>query len=164
VPVEKDVFDLIKNKMGESNFFAFGIGTAVNRYAIEGIARAGKGEPFVVEDPSEAEQAAQKFINYIKSPVLTDIKVKYDGFDAYKVEPLSVPDLFAERPLVISGKYKNASGRIIITGKTANGNFEKTINIGDYKEDGKNEAVKYLWARDKIAGLADYAHAGEDTK
>ncbi len=164
VPVEKDVFDLIENKMGEANFFAFGIGTAVNRYIIEGMARVGKGEPFVVEDPSEAEQAAQKFINYIKSPVLTDIKVKYDGFDAYDVEPISVPDLFAERPLVISGKYKNASGKIIITGRTANGNFEKTINIGDYKEDNKNEAVKYLWAREKIARLADYAKVGVDTK
>jgi len=164
VPVEKDVFDLIESKMGDSNFFAFGIGTAVNRYIIEGMARVGKGEPFVVEDPSEAEAMAQKFMDYIKSPVLTDIKVKYDGFDAYDVEPASVPDLFAQRPLVISGKYKNASGRIIVTGKTASGNFEKVIDIKGSDENTQNEAIKYLWARDKIGRLSDYAKVGEDTK
>jgi Ca-activated chloride channel family protein len=164
VSVEKEVFDLMEKNLGNTNFFSFGIGTSVNRFLIEGMARAGKGEPFVVTSQDEAEAAAKKFIKYIKSPVLTDIKIKYEGFDAYDVEPSSMPDLFAERPLVLSGKYHKAKGKIIITGKTANGNFEKAVNLIDYNELPENEAVKYLWARDRIARLDDYSRVGAQVK
>src|ERR1035437_310875 len=75
-----------------------------------------------------------------------------------------MPDLFAERPLVLSGKYHKAKGKIIITGKTANGNFEKAVNLIDYNELPENEAVKYLWARDRIARLDDYSRVGAQVK
>ena len=52
--VEKEAFDLIRENLGEANLFAFGIGTSVNRCLIEGMARAGLGEPFVVTKPGEA--------------------------------------------------------------------------------------------------------------
>src|SRR5215475_8051941 len=43
---EKGVFDYIRGNLNQCNVFAFGIGTAVNRYLIEGVAKAGMGEPF----------------------------------------------------------------------------------------------------------------------
>lgn len=160
VAVEKEAFDLIRNNLDEANFFAFGIGTAVNRYLIEGMARAGKGEPFVATNQKEAEEAAGKFIEYVKHPLLTDIKVDFDGFDAYEVEPLSLPDLFAKRPLVLFGKYKNAAGKIKVSGKTAAGNYEKVVVVNKAMEEKNNEALKYLWAREKIARLSDYGKIG----
>jgi len=86
VDVEKRVFDLIDKTLGEANFFAFGIGKAPNRYIIEGIARAGRGEPFVATNSVEAGEMAAKFMSYIEHPLLTDIEVEFDGFDAYEVE------------------------------------------------------------------------------
>jgi Ca-activated chloride channel family protein len=66
---ERGVFTLIHESLNTTNFFAFGIGSAVNRYLIEGIARAGQGEPFVVIRPEEAEAAGERFRQYIESPV-----------------------------------------------------------------------------------------------
>ena len=54
VTVEEEAFDLIRNNLGKANMFAFGIGTAVNRHLIEGMARVGMGEPFVITKPDEA--------------------------------------------------------------------------------------------------------------
>ena len=110
VDVEKEAFDLIRKNLNEANFFAFGIGTSVNRYLIEGMARAGMGEPFVVTQQAEAAQAAERFTEYVKNPLLTDIKVDFRGFDAFDVEPLAVPDLFAQRPLILFGKYRARAG------------------------------------------------------
>ena len=45
---EQGVFDYIRDNLGQSNLFSFGIGTSVNRYLIEGLAKAGMGEPFIV--------------------------------------------------------------------------------------------------------------------
>ena len=52
---EEGVFDYIRENLGQSNVFAFGIGESVNRYLIEGMAKAGMGEPFIVGKESDAE-------------------------------------------------------------------------------------------------------------
>jgi Ca-activated chloride channel family protein len=124
------------------------------------MARVGKGEPFVVTDQKEAQKAADKFAEYIKSPLLTDISVSFDGFDAYDVEPPSVPDLFAKRPLVMFGKYKEPFGSIVIKGNTVDGEYKKEIAVSASLEDTNNTALRYLWAREKIARLADYGRVG----
>ncbi len=164
VAVEKEVFDLMRENLGQANFFAFGIGTSVNRFLIEGMARVGRGEPFVVCNKEEADETAEKFIRYIEHPLLTDIEVKFEGFDAYEVEPLSLPDLFAQRPLILFGKYKNASGKIRVNGKTTRGDYKKKIAVTTSMEDKNNSALRYLWAREKITRLADYGRVGVQVK
>lgn len=47
VSIERDAFDLVAMNVDKANLFAFGIGSGVNRHLIEGLARAGQGEPFV---------------------------------------------------------------------------------------------------------------------
>ena len=44
----------MRKNLDQSNVFAFGIGSSVNRHLIEGIARAGQGEAFIVTKPAEA--------------------------------------------------------------------------------------------------------------
>ncbi|MFB0505303.1 MAG: VIT domain-containing protein [Thermodesulfobacteriota bacterium] len=160
VAVEKEVFDLMRENLNKANFFPFGIGKGVNRYLIEGMARAGRGEPFVASNQEEALKIAEKVLDYMRSPLLTDIEVEFQGFDAYDVEPLSPPDLFARRPLIIFGKYGNAEGKIRVRGKTAWGDYEKGLELSPLIEDGDNGALKYLWARERIARLSDYGRVG----
>jgi Ca-activated chloride channel family protein len=164
VAVEKEVFDLIRENLNEANFFAFGIGSSVNRYLIEGMARAGRGEPFVACNQAEASQAAKRFAEYIKSPLLTDIEVAFQGFDAYDVEPPTLPDLFAQRPLILFGKYRSAREKIAVSGKTVWGDYKKAIPVSALLEDKSNAALRYLWARQRIARLDDYGKVGADVK
>ena len=104
--VEEEVFDLIRNSLGRANMFAFGIGSSVNRHIIEGMAHVGMGEAFVITKPEEAPAQAERFRAMIQTPVLTGIQVRFEGFDVYDVEPPQVPDLFAERPVVVFGKWR----------------------------------------------------------
>jgi len=157
ISAEKDVFDLIHNNLNRTNVFSFGIGSSVNRYLIEGIAKAGLGEPFIVTKPEESNQIAEKFRQYIQSPVLTGIELNKWGFDAYDVEPASIPDLFAKRPVVVFGKYRNhAEGVIEISGQSGSGEYVQTINVSDTKPSETNHALRYLWARTRIAQLSDF--------
>jgi len=161
VDVEKQAFDLIRNNMNKANFFAFGIGSSVNRHIIEGMAHAGMGMPFVITNQSEAEATAQKFRKYIQNPVLTHIAVSYDKFDAYDVEPLSIPDVFSERPVLIFGKYRGTpSGSIILKGMNGEGKYETSLPVSTLKASEDNVALRYLWARERIRTLSDYASTG----
>jgi Ca-activated chloride channel family protein len=163
VDIEKQSFDLVRKNLGNANFFAFGIGSSVNRFLIEGLAHVGAGEPFIAENPKKAGIVAKQFQKYIESPVLTDISVEYNGFDAYDVEPMTIPDLFAERPLIIYGKWRGiANGKINIKGKSGNKDYNQQLNVNALDISENNAALRYLWARKRIQMLDDYNKAGDD--
>ena len=154
---EQGVFDHIRANLNRSNVFAFGIGGSVNRYLIEGVAKAGMGEPFIVTDETEAEGVATKFREYIQTPVLTDIKVRSIGFDTYDVNPVQFPDLFAQRPIVLFGKWRGpVTGTFELTGRTGLGEYVSRFDIASSQPDEGNNALRYLWARSRIAELSDY--------
>ena len=157
VTVEEEVFDLIRNNLGNANMFAFGIGTGVNRHIIEGMARVGMGEPFVITKPEEAKAKAEKFRSLIASPVLTRVKVDFNGFKVYDVEPTTLPDILAERPVIVFGKWRGKlQGRITLSGLSGDGKYRETLDIAHVKPSTKNAALRYLWARHRIMLLSDY--------
>ena len=131
VTVESEAFDLIRGHLGDATMIPFGIGSSVNRHLIEGLARVGMGEPFVVTDPAKAKHAAAAFRKLIATPVATHITIDYGEFDAYDVEPPAVPDLLAERPVIVFGKYRGTPrGRIRVTGTTGSAPSRKSSTPG----------------------------------
>jgi Ca-activated chloride channel family protein len=157
IEAESDVFDYVRDHGDEVNVFAFGIGSSVNRFLIEGVARAGLGEPFIVTKPAEATEAAARLRRYIDTPVLTAIDVTFHGFDVYDVEPRKLPDLFASRPIVVFGKWRgDAAGSIGISGNTGRGPYQVSVPVAGASDDGSHAALRYLWARTRIAELSDF--------
>ena len=157
ISAERDVFSLIENNLNHANLFSFGIGSSVNRYLIEGMAKAGLGEPFIVTSPEEADAIAEQFRQYISCPILTNINVAFDGFDTYDVEPASIPDLFAQRPVLIFGKWRgHPEGSITLTGTGGRERVVKTFDVSKTAASDKNSALKYLWARTRISRLSDF--------
>jgi Ca-activated chloride channel homolog len=157
IDAEADVFDYVRARRNEVNVFAFGIGSSVNRFLIEGIARAGLGEPFIVTEPAEASEAAARLRRYIDTPVLTGIDVTFNGFDTYDVEPGTIPDLFASRPIVVFGKWRgSAAGSIDISGRTGRGVYGTSIAVSPSNADIRHSALRHLWARTRIADLSDF--------
>ncbi len=108
---EEGVFDYIRENLNQCNVFSFGIGSSVNRYLIEGVAKAGMGEPFIVTEEAEAPAIAARFREYIQTPLLTDIQVRSIGFDTYDVQPIHLPDLMAQRPVIVFGKWRGPVSR-----------------------------------------------------
>lgn len=154
---EEGVFEHIRANLNECNVFAFGIGTSVNHYLIEGVAKAGMAEPFVVTTEAEAAGVADKFREYVQSPVLTDINVRALGFDIYDVNPIKFPDLLAQRPIILFGKWRGpVGGTIELTGKNGHGLFTSRLDVATTQPDEANSALRYLWARARIAELSDY--------
>ncbi|MGB0840167.1 MAG: VIT domain-containing protein [Chitinophagales bacterium] len=157
VTVEREAFDLIQNQLNKANFFAFGIGDHVNRYLIEGMAYAGNSEPLVILNQTEAKAKADRFRQYISTPVLTSIDVDFSRFDAYDIQPAVCSDLFAEKPLVVFGKYKGkAKGNIQVKGVSGTAPYTAKIQVKDYQASEANNALRSLWARHKIRLLSDY--------
>jgi Ca-activated chloride channel family protein len=155
VTVEREAFELVRKNLSQANVFSFGIGSSVNRHLMEGLARAGMGEPFIITQPSEAAAQAKRFRKMIESPVLTSVSARFEGLDVYDVEPAQLPDVLGERPIIVFGKWRGeAKGSIVIEGNTAAGEYRNAMAVGpQLRQD--TGALRYLWARHRIASLSD---------
>ena len=165
ISAEHGVFDYIRQNLNRCNVFSFGIGSSVNRYLIEGVAKAGMGEPFIVTRPEEAASIATKFREYIQTPVLTDIKIRAVGFETYDVNPAHFPDLLAQRPVILFGKWRGpVTGTFELQGKTGRGDYLTQLEVASARPDDANRALGFLWARSRIAELSDYgaSEVGDD--
>jgi Ca-activated chloride channel family protein len=114
--------------------------------------------------PEEAESAAVAFREYIQAPVLTGIQVTFPGFDVYDVEPARVPDLFASRPVVVFGKWQGKpQGRVELRGRTGSEAYDASFSVPDVRPEPDHRALRYLWARSRIADLSDFRVRGDDS-
>lgn len=156
VTVETQAYQLVRENLNKANLFAFGIGSSVNRSLIEGLARAGQGEPFVVTDEHMAAEQANRLRRMIDSPLLSGIDARFEGLDVYDVEPKQLPDLFADRPLVLFGKWKGEPrGELRIDGHAADGPFQTRLPIHSANLTEEGGSLAHLWARKRLATLMD---------
>lgn len=156
VDVEAEAFELVRANLGQANLFAFGIGASVNRHLIEGLARSGQGEPFIATDPEMATEIAAKFRAYVSTPLLTRVKVEYSGFDAYDLEPGAIPDLLANRPLVVFGKWRGPEqGRLVVSGLSGTTPYQAEHDVARAIKLDDSESLSRQWARSRIFQLGD---------
>lgn len=154
VTVESEVFQLIRRNLDKTNVFAFGIGSSVNRHLIEGIARAGQGEPFIVTRPEQAAAQAERLRRMIDSPVLTQVTARFEGLEVYDVEPQPLPDVLGGRPVLLFGKWRGEPrGQLVVEGQAADGAWQALLSVAT--PDPEAAALRHLWARHRIRTLSD---------
>ena len=166
VATEAALFQTVAQNLNKANLFTFGIGSSVNRHLIEQMAQVGQGEPFVVTNPADAEEAAFSFVKYISAPLLTNIELVTDGFSVQDLEPPQIADLFAERPVVVFGKWSGEqSGTILLKGVNGQGAFSQKVDVQNATVV-SDTGLEYLWARAKIARLSldDEAASSEQNR
>jgi Ca-activated chloride channel homolog len=149
-----EIISMIKKYRGTSRWFSFGTGNSVNRFLIDKIASEGGGEAEYVLLNSSAEEVGKKFYDRISSPVLTDIKVQFSGLDVKEVFPKDLSDLWAQKPLCLTGRYlKPGSGKAILTGYSGGKPYKQEVPISIAQKQPENAVLKSIWARAKVDRL-----------
>ena len=146
-----------RQNAGRARVWAYGVGGAVNRVLLDGLALAGRGESEVVLKPGDAESVADAFAKRLDAPVLTDISLDWNGLPVADVFPRVLPDLFASKPLSVTGRFTApADGFVTLRGQTANGPYERRVPVRSEASGQKaqiNPAVPALWARGAVADV-----------
>lgn len=167
ISAEAPVRNLIRREIGRANLFAFGIGSSVNRELLESVARAGGGEPVIVTAGSEVAAAAKRFSEMVSNPVLAKVTIKAEGVSIGSIEPDPHPDVFAARPLIVTGTWTGEpAGKIIVRGIGGNGvAFEKTIDLAEAAAASglDHPVVPVLWARERVRRLAEMEKRDAET-
>src|SRR5215471_3119069 len=141
-------------KHPEARVFAFGIGTAVNRFLLSKMAEEGHGEVEFVTQPDEAKAAADRFYERVHSPVLTNISIDWNGLPVAEVYPAQMPDLFSAKPIIVTGRYTQAAkGKLVIHGTRAGGPFTREGQVDFPAENSGHAALEKIWERNKVDNL-----------
>ncbi|HEX8734331.1 MAG TPA: TonB family protein [Pyrinomonadaceae bacterium] len=134
--------------------FAFGIGSSVNRYLLDNIAKEGRGEVEYVALEDDGSAAARRFHERIRNPLLTDVSIDWNGLPVADVYPQKIKDLFSAKPVIVHGRYTGAmTGTIRLRGKVGGQDFVREIPFNLPASETQNDALATLWARQKIDDL-----------
>lgn len=141
-------------KHPDARVFAFGIGTAVNRFLLTKMSEEGHGDVEFVTNPQEAGPAADRFYERVHTPVLTNISIDWNGLPVTDIYPRQAPDLFSAKPIIITGRFTgHPSGNIVVKGMQGTGEFGRVIPVNFSEPDPENAALEKIWARDKVEDL-----------
>lgn len=138
----------------KARVFSFGIGDSVNRELLDKMAGAGRGEAEYVTLAEEGSKAAKKFYERVRTPMLTDISIEWNGMPVADTYPSKIPDLFSAKPVVIKGRYTGAAnGKIKLIGKVGGQHYEREIAVNLPEKETANDALASLWARQRVDEL-----------
>jgi Ca-activated chloride channel family protein len=149
-------FEIIHEVQKHSNarVFSFGIGSSVNHFLLDNMARYGRGEVEYVGLNDDGSAAAKRFHQRVHTPVLTDVAIDWGGLPVTEVYPKRIPDLFSAKPVVVLGRYTGSGkGNIHLKGKVAGHDFDRTIALNLPAAEASHDVVAPLWARAKVEDL-----------
>jgi Ca-activated chloride channel homolog len=144
-----------------SRVFAFGIGSSVNRFLLDGMALMGRGEVEYVGLKNDGSAAARRFWQRVRDPLLTDVEIDWGGLPVTDVYPKRIPDLFGAKPVIVTGRYTGPlHGRIQLRAKAGMFPVTREIAVDLGGTGARHDALASLWARQRIADLMSQDYGG----
>ncbi|HOL70973.1 MAG TPA: VIT and VWA domain-containing protein [Bryobacteraceae bacterium] len=148
-------------KHPNARIFAFGIGSSVNRFLLDEMAKYGRGEVEYVGLNDDGSAAARRFHERVRNPLLTDIEIDWGNLAVSDVYPRRIPDLFSAKPLIIHGRYSApGSGTVRLRGRMAGREFSRAVRVTLPDSEPRHDVLAPLWARARISDLMGQDYFG----
>ncbi|HEY9777265.1 MAG TPA: VIT domain-containing protein [Planktothrix sp.] len=145
--------------------FDFGVGYDVNTRLLNKLADSHHGVSQYVEPAENLETALSAFYQKIKSPVLSNVQIAYEGIEVKDVYPKEVKDIFAGSQVMLMGRYKNAGDAKVKISGTLDGKSQSfTFPVKFPAEESGHSYLNRLWAMRRIGYLTDVAQSNGETK
>lgn len=163
---EEDVLEAVRQHIGQSRLFSFGVGADINTFLLSEMSRIGRGATQTVNIGAHAEpidQVVGRFYAMIGQPVLTDIVIDWGNLKVSGAARETLPDLFAGQPLKLLGRYHRAGSDVVRLSARRGSEpitLEMAVTLPEREPD--HAALEVMWAKAEITSLLR-TNAWEDT-
>jgi Ca-activated chloride channel homolog len=119
-----DYFEIIERfssgQAGRWSMFSFGSGTRVNRFLLDFLSYANRGDSLIVRDTASMPGGIDRFAAEVSRPVLMDLGHRFSGVDDREIYPGRLTHLYLDRALVLYGRAPAAASAagVRITGRS----------------------------------------------
>lgn len=141
-------------RIGQARIFTVGIGTDVNTFLLDRLAREGRGSATYIAPNADVETAVGSLLGRIRHPALADLRIVSAPVSLVEMQPARLPDLFYGEELVVFGRYHGTgSGEVVVEGER-NGRRERfTARAAFVGSEPDNAFIPPLWASRRIGEL-----------
>ena len=152
---EEEIFSALRQDLGSARLYTVAIGSEPNLFLATKMAQFGRGTFTHIADNKEIREQMTRLFESIESPVLTDVRLSFEGVEVAQVFPEHLPDLFAAQPLLIFGQItRGRVGKVHLTARAGNEPYETTISL-DAAKATFHPGITTLWARQRVEDLMD---------
>ncbi|HVN53221.1 MAG TPA: VIT domain-containing protein [Anaerolineaceae bacterium] len=160
---ETDSNQILKNfsAAARSNLrvFSFGVGYDVDTVLLDTLSQGHHGASSYVRPGDPLDEMVSTFYARVSTPVLTDLKLDFQGISTYDLYPSPLPDLFAGSQIVVVGRYSGGGSADVTLSGQVNGQTQtfpfrgQTFSQSGPGGDTTLAAIPRLWATRKIGYL-----------
>ncbi|MEO8431377.1 MAG: VWA domain-containing protein, partial [Acidobacteriota bacterium] len=153
---EDELFRFIQTHLGRSRLFPVGLGSAPNSHFMARAAEFGRGAFTYVATAAEVDEKMSALFRKLEAPVLANLELVWDDASA-ESWPSRIPDLYSGEPLVVVTRLCARRGGVTVRGERSSLPWAQRVELTDAVP---HSGIDRLWARRKIASLADSDAAG----
>lgn len=162
---EEEIFAALRKNLGGARLYTIAIGSAPNFFLATKMAQYGRGSFTHIADISEITEQMGRLLETIESPVLTDVKLTFEGVEVADVYPQRTPDLFLRQPLLVYGRITHGRAGIVHLTARAGDQLYETSFAFDASKSTFHPGITTLWARQRVEDLMDrWRLADEDAR
>ncbi len=156
---ERELFRIVRQRLGPSRLFTVGIGSAPNSYFMVEAAAIGRGTYTTIGSVSQVGERMSELFSKLERPILSDLRADWPAGVVLEASSDMLPDLYAGEPVVLTAKISNLRGHLSIRGCLGAQPWQATLPLGEPSQVG---GVAKLWARDRIDDLMTAMIDGRD--
>ena len=148
---ERDVLGTIRDRVGASRLFTFGVGAAPNRYLLDEMARFGGGRTTWLRANESPEAAVDRFMASIGQPVLEEVTIDWGDWVVSDLTPRRIPALLVGQPLYLAGRVlRRGTSKVVVHGRVGDGKFKQVLTPVRARS---GRGIRSTWARQTIGEL-----------
>ena len=159
---EEQIFGALRHDLGNARLYTVAIGSAPNFFLATKMAQFGRGSFTHTADISDIREQMGRLLETIESPVLTDVRLSFEGVELAEVYPQRLPDLFLRQPLLIFGRISQGRrGTVHLTAHAGDQPYEASFAF-DASKASFHPGITTLWARQRAEDLMDLWRASDE--
>ncbi|MBN2418831.1 MAG: VWA domain-containing protein [Deltaproteobacteria bacterium] len=158
---------LSKPEYSHLRVYPVAMGPAPNNFLIERAAEIGRGFSMRVTNQDNAAEMAKRLTSKISYPIMTDLAIDWGNLKVKDILPSPLPDLYADRPLIIIGRYeKPGVSDVHLKGNILGQKMETEFKVDLPEEQKDHDSLPVLWARARVRHLinAEIGNVSSETR
>jgi Ca-activated chloride channel family protein len=153
---EAEIIEHVGRRAGDQiRFWCVGIGASPNMFLVDGVARQGGGMGRQLNLNDDTQALATEVITRIQRAQLSNVEIDWGGLAAFDTYPAKLPELWAGRPLILFGRYRDVEGKFAVNvkGRVEGEPASWPLTVELPKTEPANDVLAPTWARQKIEDL-----------
>jgi Ca-activated chloride channel family protein len=141
--------------VARAQIFPVGIGGDVDAEFFEELAQQNRATAFFIRETEEITERLVQIYAQITSPILTDVRLLYEGLTTYDTFPMQLPNLFKGGQFLQTGRYTlPGAGTLRFQASSGKTMVDTSVAV-DWQVVPGSKYVSRYWAAQKILALLD---------